>query len=81
LLNEGRFIVGVNAGVFNVGQLYQEQHALTFHVTKTGGAGGHWGEASAGLLRPRLEWTIDCLEECTGPARGAGAPAPAGEPV
>jgi len=62
-LNAGRFIVGINAGIFNVGRLFQDEHALTFNVTKTGGAGSHWGEASGGFLRPLLEWRIECLEQ------------------
>ena len=60
LLNEGRFIVGINAGIFNVGRLFQDEHVVTFNVTKTGGAGGHWAEASGGMLRPRLDWEIEC---------------------
>lgn len=62
-VNEGCFIVGINAGIFNVGRLFQDEHALMFNVTKTGGAGSHWAEASGGYLRPSLEWRIECLEQ------------------
>lgn len=62
-LNAGRFILGINAGIFHTGRLFQEEHVLTFDMIKTGGAGSQWGETPGREpLRPLLDWRVECLE-------------------
>jgi lipopolysaccharide transport system ATP-binding protein len=58
LLNEGRFILGVNASAFRIMSYFTEEHALTFTVDGTGAPGSHWPEQRRGPLRPSLEWEI-----------------------
>jgi lipopolysaccharide transport system ATP-binding protein len=58
MLNEGRFIVGVNASSFGVRSYFTDEHALTFSVDGTGAVGGQWPEPRRGPLRPALEWEI-----------------------
>jgi lipopolysaccharide transport system ATP-binding protein len=59
LLNEGRFVLGVNASSYRVRSYFTDEHALTFTVDGTGAPGSHWPEHRAGPLRPRLEWRIE----------------------
>lgn len=61
LLNEGRYILGVNASVFRVRRFFQDEHALAFTVDSTGAPGMQWLEIRPGLLRPRLAWAIQEL--------------------
>ncbi len=58
LLNEGRYILGVNASVFRVKRFFQDEHALAFAVDSTGAPGMQWLETRLGLMRPRLSWAI-----------------------
>lgn len=58
-LNEGRYVLGVNASVFRVRRYFQDEHALAFNVDATGAPGMQWVEQRTGLLRPRLSWRID----------------------
>ncbi len=58
LLNEGRFILGVNASAFRIRSFFTDEHALTFTVDGTGAPGSHWPEQRRGPLRPSLEWEI-----------------------
>jgi len=58
ILNEGRYVVGVNASSFRVRRYFQDEHALAFNVDASGAPGTHWLETRLGLLRPRLEWEI-----------------------
>jgi lipopolysaccharide transport system ATP-binding protein len=58
LLNEGRFVLGVNASAFRIRSFFTEEHALTFGVEGTRAPGSHWNEARRGPLRPALEWEI-----------------------
>ncbi len=58
LLNEGRFVLGVNASAFKVRSYFTDEHALSFTVDGTGAPGSQWDERRRGPLRPRLEWTI-----------------------
>ncbi len=57
-LNEGRYVVGVNASAFRVRRYFQDEHALAFNVDISGAPGTHWLENRFGLIRPRLEWEI-----------------------
>jgi len=59
LLNEGRFMVGVNASSFRIRSYFTEEHALTFTVDGTGAPGSHWPETRVGPFRPALEWAIE----------------------
>lgn len=58
LLNEGRFVVGVNASAFRVQSFFTEERALSFTVDGTGAPGSQWAERRRGPLRPALEWEI-----------------------
>jgi len=58
-LNEGRYVVGVNASAFRVRRYFQDEHALSFNVDASGAPGTHWLENRLGLIRPRLQWKIE----------------------
>jgi lipopolysaccharide transport system ATP-binding protein len=59
LLNEGRFVLGVNASSYRVRSYFTDEQALTFTVDGTGAPGSHWPEHRAGPLRPALAWEIE----------------------
>jgi lipopolysaccharide transport system ATP-binding protein len=59
LLNEGRYLLGVNASSFRVKRYFQDERALAFNVDPTGAPGMQWPERRHGMLRPRLDWTIE----------------------
>jgi lipopolysaccharide transport system ATP-binding protein len=59
LLNEGRYILGINASSFRVRRFFQDEYALTFTLDGTGAPGMQWPEARLGPLRPRLDWQIE----------------------
>jgi lipopolysaccharide transport system ATP-binding protein len=58
LLNEGRFILGVNASSFGVRSYFTDEYALVFTVDGTGTPGSHWPEHRRGPVRPALDWEI-----------------------
>jgi len=58
LLNEGRYIVGVNASTFRIHRYFQDENALAFMVDPSGAPGMQWVEPRLGLIRPRLAWSI-----------------------
>jgi lipopolysaccharide transport system ATP-binding protein len=58
LLNEGRFVVGVNASSFRIKSYFTDELALSFTVDGTGAPGSHWAEQRRGPLRPALDWEI-----------------------
>jgi lipopolysaccharide transport system ATP-binding protein len=60
-LNEGRYLLGVNASSFRVRRYFQDERALAFNVDPTGAPGMHWPEKRHGMLRPRLDWTIETV--------------------
>ncbi len=60
-LNEGRYVIGVNASAFRVKRYFHDEQALAFHVDGTGAPGMHWPEPRLGPVRPRLEWTIEAV--------------------
>ena len=62
LLNEGRYIVGINASAYRVKRYFQDEQALTFTVDATGAPGMQWPEPRLGPIRPRLEWQIQELQ-------------------
>ena len=59
LLNEGRYLVSVNASAYRVKRYFQEDNAVAFTVDITGAPGSHWAEPRPGLIRPRLQWEIE----------------------
>lgn len=62
LLNEGRYILALNASTYRIKRYFQDDKALTFTVDATGAPGSHWQEPRPGPLRPKLEWTINKSE-------------------
>jgi len=59
LLNEGRYVIGVNASSFRIQRYFQDERALAFNVDPTGAPGMHWPEQRLGMIRPRLDWKIE----------------------
>jgi lipopolysaccharide transport system ATP-binding protein len=57
-LNEGRYILGVNASAYRVRRYFQEEQALSFTVDTTDAPGSQWPELRMGPVRPRLDWQI-----------------------
>ncbi len=60
-LNEGRFVIGVNASSYRVRRYFQDEKALTFTVDAIGAPGMQWPEPRMGAVRPRLDWQIEVL--------------------
>ena len=58
-LNEGRFVIGINASSYLVKRYFGDERALNFNVNSTGAPGMHWVEVRQGPIRPRLEWRIE----------------------
>jgi lipopolysaccharide transport system ATP-binding protein len=63
LMNEGRFVLGVNASAYRIRRFFQDDKALTFTVDATGSAGTHWPEKRLGPIRPKLDWKIEQIEK------------------
>lgn len=59
LLNEGRYVVGVNASAYRIRRYFQDEQAMTFTVDGTGSPGTQWPELRLGSIRPRLNWKIE----------------------
>jgi lipopolysaccharide transport system ATP-binding protein len=57
-LNEGRYVLGLNASAFRVKRYFQDEQALTFSVDVSGAPGMQWPENRLGPVRPALEWSI-----------------------
>jgi lipopolysaccharide transport system ATP-binding protein len=62
-LNEGTFVLGVNASVFRVQSYFTDAYALTFSVDGTGVPGSQWQEPRRGPVRPALHWEIVRTED------------------
>jgi lipopolysaccharide transport system ATP-binding protein len=58
-LNEGRYVVGVNASSYRIKRYFQDEHALTFTVDGAGAPGMQWAEPRLGPVRPSLVWRIE----------------------
>jgi len=63
LMNEGRFVLGVNASVYRIQRFFQDDKALTFTVDATGAPGMQWPEKRPGPVRPKLDWKIETVED------------------
>jgi lipopolysaccharide transport system ATP-binding protein len=57
-MNEGRYVLGVNASSYRIQRYFQDDKALTFTVDATGAPGMQWPEVRLGLVRPKLDWSI-----------------------
>jgi lipopolysaccharide transport system ATP-binding protein len=62
LLNEGRFVLGMNASSFRIRRYFQDEQALSFTVDAAGAPGTHWPEPRLGPVRPRLSWEIEAID-------------------
>jgi lipopolysaccharide transport system ATP-binding protein len=60
-LNEGRYVLAVNASSFRIKRYFWDDHSLAFSVDATGAPGKHWPEPRMGSVRPALEWVIEPL--------------------
>ena len=58
-LNEGRYVLGVNASTYRVKRYFMDEQALIFTVDPAGAAGMQWQEPRLGVVRPRLDWQIE----------------------
>jgi lipopolysaccharide transport system ATP-binding protein len=59
LLNDGRYILGINASSYGIRRYFMDEKALEFNVDTLGAPGRQWNERRPGVLRPRLEWKIE----------------------
>jgi lipopolysaccharide transport system ATP-binding protein len=62
MLNEGQYVLGLNASSFQVRRYFQEERALAFSVDAMGAPGMQWPEPRQGFIRPQLDWRIEQLE-------------------
>ena len=62
LLNEGRYVVGVNASTYMIKRYFQDDQALLFNVDPAGAPGMQWIETRLGPIRPALKWQITNFE-------------------
>lgn len=62
LLNEGRFVIAVNASTFRIRRYFQDERALAFSVDGIGAPGKQWSEPRLGPIRPALQWEIEKRE-------------------
>jgi lipopolysaccharide transport system ATP-binding protein len=60
-LNEGRYVLGVNASTYRVKRYFMDEQALIFTVDPAGAAGMQWQEPRLGVVRPRLDWQIEAI--------------------
>jgi lipopolysaccharide transport system ATP-binding protein len=58
MLNDGRYVLGVNASVFKMKSYFTDQNAVIMDVNISGAPGMQWGESRQGVVRPALEWEI-----------------------
>lgn len=63
LLNEGRYVLGINASSFGVKRYFMDENALSFSVDPVAAPGMQWAEQRQGPLRPRLDWIIENIGE------------------
>lgn len=63
LLNEGQYVIGLNASAFRVRRYFYEERALAFVVDAMGAPGMQWPEPRQGFIRPQLDWRIEQVEK------------------
>jgi lipopolysaccharide transport system ATP-binding protein len=61
-LNDGRYVLALNASTFRMKRYFQDDHVLAITVDGTGAPGKQWPEPRLGPVRPRLEWQIERVE-------------------
>ena len=61
-LNEGRYVIGMNASSFRIRRYFQDDQSLTFTVDATGAPGMQWVETRIGVVRPKLNWKIEPID-------------------
>jgi lipopolysaccharide transport system ATP-binding protein len=61
ILNEGRYVLAVNASSFRIKRYFWDDHSLAFTMDATGAPGKQWLEPRMGPMRPALEWVINRL--------------------
>ncbi len=61
--NEGRYVIGLNASTYRVRRYFQEDRAIVFTIDPAGAPGMQWPEVRLGPIRPRLEWTIQTVDD------------------
>jgi lipopolysaccharide transport system ATP-binding protein len=62
-LNEGRYVVGINASTYQIKRYFQDEQVLNFTVDPSGAPGMQWAEPRLGPVRPRLDWQIENTKE------------------
>jgi lipopolysaccharide transport system ATP-binding protein len=60
-LNQGRYSLGINASSYRIQRFFQDEQALDFNVDGAGAPGMQWPEPRPGVIRPRMQWTIEAL--------------------
>ncbi len=58
LLNEGQYVLGLNASSYRIKRYFQDERALAFNVDAMGAPGMQWPEPRQGPIRPQLNWEI-----------------------
>jgi lipopolysaccharide transport system ATP-binding protein len=61
LLNEGGYVLGVNASSYRIKRYFEAERALMFSIDGTGAPGKQWPEKRLGPVRPALDWQIETL--------------------
>jgi lipopolysaccharide transport system ATP-binding protein len=56
LLNPGRYILTINAGLPGIKNLARIENVLSFDIEDTGAVGSHLQAKRQGVIRPMLEW-------------------------
>ena len=64
-LNEGRYLVGINASSYRIKRYFQDEQAIIFNVDPSGAPGMQWAEPRLGPVRPRLNWQIETISQET----------------
>jgi len=62
LLNEGRYILAVNASAFKIKRYFNDENVLAITVDGAGAPGKQWAEVRLGPVRPVLQWEIERVE-------------------
>jgi lipopolysaccharide transport system ATP-binding protein len=60
-LNEGQYVLGMNASAFRVKSFFTDERALAFSVDAMGAPGMQWPEPRMGTVRPALGWNIEAV--------------------
>ena len=61
LLNKGKYIVSLNAGIPNVKNLASVEGVLQFSVEDTGAVGAFLHGLRQGVIRPLLKWKVESI--------------------